>query len=194
MRKLLPIATFTLLASAFFVSHAFAQDVAYNKIPADLKINTPLISNENLSTSERVTIDEKSKMQKSFTSHYKNASDVSWYRSNKSYQVNFNNDGKKCRAMFDKQGIMYYAITNSTEKDLPKETRKMIKAAYVDYEIGDILEVYSENKTALLVFLKDDQNIVIARVADDALDEYARYSSQFKSKPLKKGRVSATNQ
>ncbi|HVG40103.1 MAG TPA: hypothetical protein VM888_00730 [Chitinophagaceae bacterium] len=194
MRKLLSIAIGTLLTFVVFVNYTFAQDVAYNKIPADLKINPNLtLSNNDFSASESVTIDEKSKLQKSFNSYYKKASDVTWYRSNKNYQANFNNDGRKCRAMFDKQGIMYYAITCGSEKDLPKETRKMIKSTYVDFEIGDILEVSSQDKTALLVYLKDDQDIVIARVVDDGLDEYARYSTQFKSKPQRKGRNAVPN-
>ena len=94
------------------------------------------------------------------------------------YLAEFNMDGRSTRAMFYKNGDIFYTISEGSEKDLPAEVRRQIKSNYVDYIITKVSEINSDNHSAWVVNLHDDNHLIIARVIDGALDELAHYKTQ----------------
>ena len=104
----------------------------------------------------------------------------------------FNYHDRKTTALFTKNGYNIYAFAYSTEKDLPRDSRRMLKSMYVDFDILNAIEIHApEVKTPIwLVNLQSEDNIVIARIAEGGVDEFARYDTKPKAtKKQRKGHV-----
>lgn len=192
MRKLFIAASGLFLSSVFLAPASFSQDLAYNPFPK--AVMESLMANDNVPerSLNTISIDANQKLQKSFNRNFKNAGKVEWYNLKKNYLAVFDYEGRKTRALFTKNGFTIYSIAFGDEKDLPKNYRQMLKGMYVDYEIMNAVEIHSSivTHTTWLALLQSEDNIVIARIADGGLDEYARYNSKPKEvKKLRKGRV-----
>ncbi len=131
------------------------------------------------------------KVQNSFTRSFADIKNAQWYKLNKSmYLATFTNtDGRTTRAFFSKNGFIDYVINKGDEKSLPKDERHLIKAAYVDYNIGKVSEVNAAGTNVWVVNLQDADNLIIARIADNGLDELAHYQTHAAVKATRKGTV-----
>lgn len=192
MRKLFA-ATGLLLFSVFIAPVSFAQDYAYHNPFSKVTMET-FMANENVSEKglNTISVDANLKLKKSFNRQFKNASQVAWYNMKKNYLAVFDYEGRKTRALFTKNGNTIYSIAYGDEKDLPKEYRHMIKGMYVDFEILNAIEIHSSvvKHATWLTLLQSEDNIVIARISDNGLDEFARYVTKPKEgKKQRKGRV-----
>lgn len=188
MRKLLIAAAGLLFFSAF----TFAQDYAHhNAFPKATLMSFMEGESAPENNSAKVSVDANAKLMKSFNKHFKNANNVNWYMVKKDYLAVFDYNGRKTRALFGKNGYNVYSIAYGAEKDLPKDYRKNLKSMYVDYDILNAVEVHSGavNHTTWLTTLKDPDNIVIARIIDGGVDEFARYVTEPKQKKQRKGRI-----
>jgi hypothetical protein len=188
MRKLIFAAIGTLFISAF----TFAQDYAYhNPFPKATIMSFMAGENSPELNATTVSIDANTKLQKSFNKHFKNASNVNWYMVKKDYLAVFDYNGRKTRALFGKNGYNVYSIAYGAEKDLPKDYRKSIKSMYVDADILNAIEVHSGavRHTTWLTTVKDEEKIVIARIIDGGVDEFARFETSPKQKKQRKGRI-----
>jgi len=191
MKKLFLAATGLLLTAVFSLS--FAQDYAYhNPFPKNNLV--PFMVNEDGAekTMNTVSIDANYKLQKSFNRLFKNAGNVNWYNVKKDYLAVFDYEGRKMRALFTKNGFSIYTIAYGAEKDLPKWYRKDLKYSYDDFDILNAVEIQSSavEHTTWLALLKDEDHIVIARIINGDIDEYARYNTKPKEpKKQRKGRI-----
>lgn len=190
MRQLFVAASGLLLSTFFFT--AAAQDMAYLKTTPKASAYTLLVDDNFKGTSEPKTIiDANLKLQKSFNRYFTNAANINWYNVKKDYLAEFDNNGRRTRALFGKNGYIHYAITYGNESSLPKDVRRSIRSMYYDFTILSVVEVYTKvmDNTTWLVQLKDEKNMVIARVIDGAVDEYARFDNEPKVKKQRKGRI-----
>jgi hypothetical protein len=110
-----------------------------------------------------------------FRKNYSHSNDVRWTAVDNNYLATFTNDERMTRILFDKKGNVIYSITNGTVKNLPSDTRKMIRSIYYDFDITLVSEVHSLGKTAWIINMEDEKNIVIAKVADDEVVETGHY-------------------
>jgi len=194
MKKQLLAPFLGLLCAATITSTSFAQTTASASVPASDKnfnFDYSLALNNNTPSAARVLSPNEvtTKATRSFDKSFKEATNAKWYAiDKKTYLATFTHkDGRESRALFAKNGYIYYAISFGNEQSLPKEERRNIKSNYVDYNIGRVSEVSALGQKVWVVNLQDADNLVIARSADGALDELEHY--QTHAKTTKKGRV-----
>ncbi len=198
MRKQMISATGLLLTFLFFSATSFGQYYAHHNTFLKATL-VDFMSMESKSEKDMATvsIDANFKLQKAFNRQFKNASNVNWYNLKKQYLAVFDNEGKKTRALFTKNGYNIYAIAYGGEKDLPKDYRKSLKSNYVDFEILNVAEVRASivKHSTWLATLKDENNLVVARIIDGGLDEFARYDTKPKmTKKQRRGRIIIPNE
>jgi hypothetical protein len=189
MKKLIKPFITGCIAIAGCISSLQAQDMAlaengYSK--NDLLSNPFATKNTD---ANKPVANVNTKVLNAFTSDYKNATNITWYVVNRNYLAMFDWNGLKAHAMIGKNGYTIYNVRYGTEKDLPAAVRRLIKSNYVDYTIGKVSEVNVEGQNAWLVNLEDENNLVIARVMDDALEEMAHYQTHLQPKKHRKARI-----
>jgi hypothetical protein len=193
MRKFFTAAAGVLLTSLFFTSPSFSQDLAYHHpLPKSAMAGFLVHESGVEKTMKVVSVDANLKLQKSFNRQFKDAGQVTWYSLGKKYLAQFNYHDRKTTALFTKNGYNIYSFAQSGEKDLPKNYRRMIKSMYVDFDILNAIEINTAElkHPVWLVNIQSEDNIVIARITDGGLDEYARYDTKLKEvKKQRKGRV-----
>ena len=178
-------------ALAGYIHHAQAQDLAFASNPINNDPATLLaITNNNTAATPIPNSEVNSKVTHLFNKNYKDAANVKWYNNGKGYLAMFDWAGAKAHAAFGKDGYWYYDVRYGTENDLPATVKKTIKSNYVDYSIGKVTEVNVGLDKAWVVNLEDADNLVIARVMDNRLDELAHYTTHAPVKTLhKKARI-----
>lgn len=192
MRKILTAVSGLLLTSLFFSNVSFSQDYAYHnpfpKATMEQFMSNVVAAEKGLAT---VSIDANFKLQRAFDRQFKNAGKVDWYNLRKNYLAVFDYEGRKVRALFTKNGFNIYSIAYGVEKDLPKEYKKTLHNLYEDFEVANAVEIHSSmvDHTTWLALLKSEKNIVIARIIDGDVDEYARFDTKPKMKKQRKGHV-----
>ncbi len=180
--------TFAVATSSFA---QYSVSKVSNVIDANFNMEYTLEGVNHISNGKEITADMVSpKAIKSFNKSFKNTT-PSWYALNKSYLATFDKNGMKSRAVLTKGGYILYTISYGKENNLPKDVRKTIKSNYIDHNIGTVSEVTSAKRTAWVVNLQDDKELVLARVLDDgSLDEMQHFSTvPPQPKTHRRGRV-----
>ena len=77
---------------------------------------------------------------------------------------------------------MIYSISSGFKNSLPRDLLRTLRAAYLDYTIGIVNEVCSNNEKAWIINLEDAETVVIARVMNGELVELAHYKNAGKSR------------
>jgi hypothetical protein len=182
MKKHFATRLFASLAATFAITFLFAQDktlyAANHTKPEQIKtIATPL-NNTNPSPAT-ATVNVKAKVMRSFLQLFADATEVKWSESNGRYFASFNQNGKPCKALFDGTGRLVFNMRYGTEKDLPRDVRRLVKSTYIDFTIGVVTEVDSDNLKTWVVNLSDNDNLIIATVHDRSLYELHHYKTHF---------------
>lgn len=115
------------------------------------------------------------KALKSFRTSFKNPVGASWYQVGKYFLAKFEADGKKQKALFNKNGAIIYTISYGFEKDLPTELRKAIKSNYYDQTISMAIEVNENNRTIWVVRLEDESSSTLVRLENGEMEEVQKY-------------------
>jgi hypothetical protein len=191
MKKLLKPLLFGCIALGGALQLVQAQDLAFVSNNINTDPATLLSIASNTATTPPIPLTEvNSKVVRRFSNAYTNAQNVKWYNSGKGYLAFFDIAGTKAQAYFGKGGYWYYDARFGTEKDLPADIRRTLKSNYVDYAIGKTTKVNVGPETAWIVNLQDDNNLVIARVMNNQIDEMAHYDTHLPVKKLhKKARI-----
>jgi hypothetical protein len=192
MRKIHLAAIAFFICCLLLVNVSSAQDLAYHK--ASPKSSAYMLLTHDDYTEKnapKTIVDKNYKLQKSFNKFFENAGNVNWYNVKRNYLAEFNNNGRRTRALFAKNGYIFYAISYGNEKDLSNDDYRSIKSMYFDFNVINVVEVYSKavDYTTWLVLLQNKQNTVIARIIDGGVDEYARFNNIPKIKKQRKGHV-----
>jgi hypothetical protein len=93
-----------------------------------------------------------------------------WFKSADGYQVSFNLSGHHQQAFFDLHGIFLYAMKYYDGKDLPRETGKIIKRRYPDYNIDVVTEITDGVKTFYRVQIVNPFFVKTLSVIDDRIE------------------------
>jgi len=110
-----------------------------------------------------------------FNELYKN-SNPSWQRLGNNFLATLVQDNKYIKALFAPNGFLYYHISSGSERDMPGDVRRLVKSTYFDYTITSVKQVTSDNKTAWLVNMQDDRDLVIIKVVDNQMEEVEQYT------------------
>jgi hypothetical protein len=151
------------LLALSIVSSAFAQDI--KTLPAVTVEASTAVAAVN------------AKITKSFTTDFKDAVGVKWYKLNKNYLATFISGDMDNRALYGKRGYLIYNIGYGKEKNLPKEVRGIVKSKYYDYKITNVFRVKQDDRKIWIVNMQDDKKLIIVRVEDGVMDEVNNYDN-----------------
>ncbi len=115
---------------------------------------------------------------RTFGKSFKDVTNLVWYGvDSKKYLAIFTSkDGRYSRALFAKNGYMYYGIRYGNEQSLADEQRRVIKSKYVEYTIDQVYEISADGQKVWVIDLQDDDNVVVVRLtAEGILDELLNY-------------------
>jgi len=115
------------------------------------------------------------KALKSFSTSFKNPVGASWSQVGKYFLAKFEADGKKQKALFNKNGAIIYTISYGVEKDLPSDLRKQVKANYYDYTISMAIEVNENNRTIWVVRMEDSATLITVRLENGEMEEVQNF-------------------
>jgi hypothetical protein len=180
MKKKLLITFITGVMATFTLCKVAAQEsvlLAYNSKRHTTGVSTT--SDSELSPKKYAGVYVRAKVMRTFLQYFDGATDVHWNLSGNRYLASFTNAGRMCKALFGYNGRLLYIIQYVTEKNLPREMRKQLRSAYVDYKIGAVTEVDANDVKAWIVNLQDADNLIVVRVTDGSLDELHRYKTRF---------------
>jgi len=121
----------------------------------------------------------RAKVINTFLQLFDNPTDVKWNLTNHRYLASFNNNDHACTALFNEGGSWVYSMKNGTQKDLPRDVYRLLKATYIDFDIKVAKEVTTPEWQAWIVNLEDKDNLIVAQVVDGELKEMHRYKTHF---------------
>ena len=148
---------------------AFPQVTAKNyEINKTLGISAGDESKDYSSGITSITINNK--IQKHFSRDFAGASAQNWNIAGKNFHCSFFINGLPEWVLFSKNGQLIYNITFGTEKNMPTEIRKIVKAEYYDYTITQADQVKQDNRDIWIVNLKDSLTYKTVRIEDGVME------------------------
>ena len=163
---------FGCLLSVIMIKSGFAQHSG-----SDISLHYQFVydtSNSGLSPTHLDAV--KSSVIHTFYTTFANAENVTWQKVKSSYFLaSFTQNGKETRALFTNKGTLKYAITYGTEKDLPAETRRLVKREYIDFAISMATEVKENDRDVWVIRLEDADNMIFVSVENGELEEINHY-------------------
>lgn len=110
-----------------------------------------------------------------FHSHYPNAGDEAWAKTEKGYLVNFISNSIRYNVFLNKKGRMTSQIRFYSEKELPAAVRERVTDCYNCFTIGSVKEVTTDNSVAYLVTISSATSWKVIRVAGDEMDVFEEH-------------------
>jgi hypothetical protein len=135
--------------------------------------------NERISYKSYVGVYVRAKVMRAFLQDFEDATHVKWQYNQNFYVATFKKGGRICRALYTTKGGLINLVKTGTQKDLPYEVYRLLKATYVDYVIGPVTELHAPQGTAWIINLEDKDNLIVAQVVDGQLEELHHYKTHF---------------
>lgn len=155
-------------------SHTFAQK-SDDKIFAAISLSQDAVITDNNSAPSIENVNINTKILGAFKKSFDKVTNLNWIRINNMFLAVFIIDGKHARALFTKRGILVYTIFYGTENDLPAETRKLVKSAYIDHSITMAIKVNEDGRTIWVIRLEDSVSLISVRVENSELEQTEHY-------------------
>jgi hypothetical protein len=94
-----------------------------------------------------------------------------WYKLPGGYLAEFNEGSIQNKVVFDKNGNWVYTMREYSEKELPKEVRKLVKSIYYDFSIGWVKEVFQLQSQVYVVHIDSPSEWKDLLVRDGEIEE-----------------------
>lgn len=115
------------------------------------------------------------KVTDAFSRHFKDAVGSHWYIMDKNYLVKFITKDQKNRALYDKKGNLIYHISYLDDPEkLPKNIKYLVNKKFQEYKILTAIHVAQNSRSIWVVNLRDDKELVLARVEEEQVEEIER--------------------
>jgi hypothetical protein len=138
------------------------------------------VTNEDRTTYKSyVGVYVRAKVMRAFLQDFDDVTDVKWHYNQDFYVATFKKDGRICRALYTTKGCLINLTQTGTQKDLPREVYRLLKATYVDYAIGPVTELHATNGKAWIVNLEDKDNLIVTQVVNGQLEELHHFKTHF---------------
>jgi hypothetical protein len=111
---------------------------------------------------------------KSFTSSFKNATEVSWTITDNYYKASFMLNGQYISAFYDEAGGMIALTRNISSLQLPIALQADLKKNYDNYWISDVIEIANEEGTAYYITLENADTQLILKSASDSWNTFKK--------------------
>ncbi len=164
------------LVSTLFISNTFGQ-VAFHKSKStsSFKFGDMLANPVNDGSLVEARVSQPALI--AFSNSFPNVANTKWFRVDKLYLVQFMKNENVNKALYDVKGNLIYTICYGTEKDLPRDVRRLVRREYVgfEYNILQAIEVNEDNRNIWVINLSDDKSLITARVEDGIIEEVKHY-------------------
>ncbi len=111
-----------------------------------------------------------------FSKSFPDATDARWSRVEKRFVVDFIKDKKSHKNLYTAKGNLIYSLCYGSEKDLPRDIRKIVKREYIDYNITQAVEANEDSRNVWLINLDDDNNFITVAVENGSIGELSRFT------------------
>jgi hypothetical protein len=119
---------------------------------------------------------ENSRVYKSFTKNYPNASEIGVGSNDASVFIYCVVDGIPNRITYTKGGKTESITRTYNETKLDPNVLSLVKLHYSSYSIFSVTEIFANHKTTYLINMENDKMWKVIRVADGEMDVYREYS------------------
>ena len=109
-------------------------------------------------------------MVRTFVTNYWNASNPTWVTYPGGYVVYFSYEGIPHRVYYNKTGFADCIIRNYSEKDMPRDIRRLVKSYYYDYSIILVNEVTTMGKTRYVIKIEDETTFKEIKIEDGDME------------------------
>ncbi len=112
-----------------------------------------------------------------FSNSFKNVTNTKWFRVEDMYLVQFIKNENQHKALYDVKGNLVYTISYGSEKNLPRDVRRLVRKEYVgfEYNILQAIEVNEDKRNIWVVNLDDGESLVTVRVENGFIEEVKNY-------------------
>jgi hypothetical protein len=84
-------------------------------------------------------------------------------------------DDQQNSALLKKNGQIVYHIAYGYEKDLPADTRMIVRTHYPDFSITKAITVEEAGRKIWVVNLQDKKKLILVRIEEGELEEVGNY-------------------
>jgi hypothetical protein len=169
MKRLTP----QLLICFFLVSitaTTTAQEVAAHSIKAALPFATEEAAKSNAATSA-ILDQPAAKLTNALSNHFPAADQQQWWHYKDGYYVKFLNGERKARAVFNKKGMLQYAITDCNLTQLPLLLREKIAQNYSGYTLLHAMEINAHAAVAHQAVLHNEKGYITLKATAGQIEE-----------------------
>ncbi|OLY92220.1 hypothetical protein SAMN05444008_12431 [Cnuella takakiae] len=118
------------------------------------------------------------KLFKSFTSQFRNVSDISIYPEENKTIFYCMVDGIRNNILYTNKGRLVHTVRYYEASLLPKTVTGIIEDAFPGYELKTVSEVTVDGRTAYLVSIENKRKFKTVRVVNDDWDIYNEFDKQ----------------
>jgi hypothetical protein len=118
------------------------------------------------------------KVHDAFKKDFKNAVKPRWFTMDQNYLVKFMSKDQKNHALYDSKGSIIYHISYGNEQTMPKDIRAMVKSKYPACDIITAIYVNQDKRKIWVLNLKERDELILARVEEDQLEEVERFHDE----------------
>jgi len=113
-----------------------------------------------------------------FLKRYKDVPDAEWVVIDEGFVVKYAGNGRRCRTVYNKNGLYLYTIRQYAEALMPRDVRAIVKSRYYDYIITLIEEIERPSTPIVYVVHIEDattlKNVQVSEGAIEIMDEYIK--------------------
>jgi hypothetical protein len=150
----------TTIVVFLFVQNSFAQVTKVDTLNEVVIHSTSMVSKE---------------VAKAFSKNFKNAVSPRWYKMDQNYLVKFITKDQKNHALYNKKGSLIYHISYLLGSfGLPKDVRGLINGKYPNCKVLTAIHIDQDNRSIWVVNLKAYDELVLARVEEEQVEEIER--------------------
>lgn len=137
---------------------------------------------ETAANRDEVTLDglklRNEKLYQHFTGHFKNASNISIFPSEKATVIYFMDGEIRNNVLYSNKGKLQHVVRYYTPDRLPATISRIVEHAFPDYNQSFVSEVTVDGKTAYLVTIEVPKKMKIIRVVNGDWDVYQEFDKQ----------------
>ena len=117
------------------------------------------------------------KLTSAFSKDFKDAIGQRWYKMDQNYLVKFLTKDQKNHALYNKKGNLIYHISYLFNSfGLPKNIRGLINGKYPNCKVLTAIHIDQDARSIWVVNLKADDELILARVEEEQVEEIERVS------------------
>lgn len=110
------------------------------------------------------------KALRSFREQFTNGIEPQWFQVGHNYLAMFESEGRLTRALFARNGYVFYTLTYGNAKHLPADVKVLLNESYKGYNIGCVQDAYYPGLKGWVVNLQHNNRLVVVLVSNKVMN------------------------